>query len=163
MKGYLKATGLVILLLFLVTFGIKNNQLVKLHYYFGFHSRDFPLYILAYGCAIIGIFIGMIVGITNRFHQRKKIQILEKYNSELKASAEKEKRIEEKPLNQKALEKFPPKKFFDEETPEEKRPEEKFSGEQTPEEKDFDEQNADENDLEEQNADAKADETQIRT
>lgn len=153
MKGYLKATGLVIMLLFLVTFGIKNHQLVKLYYYFGLHSRDFPLYILAYGCTIIGIFIGMIIGITNRFHQRKKIQVLEKYNSELKASAEKEKRIEEKPWNQKAVEKFPTKKFFDEETPEEKRPEEKFS----------DEQNADEKDLDEQNADEKADETQIRT
>ena len=188
MIGYLKATGLVILLLFLVTFGIKNDQLVKLHYFFGFQSRDFPLYILAYGCAVIGIFVGMIIGITNRFHQRKKIQVLEKYNHQLKASVEKNKKEaekDEKQWNQKAEEEFQVKKFFDEERPEETRPAEKFSGAQTPDEPDFDQQNAEETDLDEQNTDEadldeqnadkkeldvdeqnseeKADETQIRT
>jgi uncharacterized integral membrane protein len=150
MKGYLKATGLVIMLLFLVTFGIKNDQLVKLHYYFGLHSQDFPLYILAYGCAIIGIFIGMIIGLTNRFHQRKKIKVLENENSDLKARAEKEKKKEVKPWDQKVEEKFPEKKFFDEKTLVEKRPEKIVSDEKIPEEKDSDEKTADEKDEETQ-------------
>lgn len=150
MKGYLKATGLVIMLIFLVTFGIKNDQLVKLHYYFDLHSRDFPLYILAYGCTIIGIFIGMIIGLTNRFHQHKKIKVLEKENSSLKARAEKEKTIEEKPGDQIAVEKLPEKKFFDEKTLVEKRPEKIISDEKIPEEKDSDEKTADEKDEETQ-------------
>ena len=78
MKNYIKAVFLIIVLLFLVTFGIKNNQLLRLNYYFEWHTIDFPLYILAYASIIIGIFIGMLIGINSRFQQRRKIKILEK-------------------------------------------------------------------------------------
>ena len=97
MKSYFKATGLIIILLFLVTFGIRNNQMIQLSYYLNYTTPEFPLYLLAYACATIGIFIGMFIGMINRFHQRKKIKMLTKLNNELKAKAEKEKKEEEKP------------------------------------------------------------------
>ena len=105
MKNYIKAVFLIIVLLFLVTFGIKNNQPVRLNYYFEWHTIDFPLYILAYASVIIGIFIVMLIGINNRFQQRRKIKILEKLTNELKAKAEKEKKEEQRPDDQKVEEK----------------------------------------------------------
>ena len=105
MKNYIKAVFLIIVLLFLVTFGIKNNQPLRLNYYFEWHTIDFPLYILAYASVIIGIFIGMLIGINSRFQQRRKIKILEKLTNELKAKAEKEKKEEQRPEDQKVDEK----------------------------------------------------------
>ena len=110
MKNYIKAVFLIAVLLFLVTFGIKNNQPVRLNYYFEWHTIDFPLYILAYASVIIGIFIGMLIGINNRFKQRRKIIILEKSNNELKSKAEKEKKEEPAPDDQKVEDEAPEKK-----------------------------------------------------
>ncbi len=121
MKNYIKAVFLIIVLLFLVTFGIKNNQLVRLNYYFEWHTIDFPLYILAYASIVIGIFIGMLIGINYRFQQRRKIKILEKLTNELKAKAEKEKKEEQRPDDQRVEEK----------ASEEKADEEKAAEDQT--------------------------------
>ena len=103
MKSYIKAVGLIIILLFLVTFGIKNNHVIQLNYYLDYNSIDFPLYLLAYGCVVLGIFVGMLIGITNRFHQRKKVKVLTKLNNELKAKIEKQTPKEETPEDQKSL------------------------------------------------------------
>lgn len=107
MKSYIKAAGLIIILLFLVTFGIKNNHNIQLNYYFEYRTVEFPLYLLAYGCAVLGIFVGMLIGITNRFHQRKKVKVLTKLNNELKTKIEKQTPIAEKPEDQKSLD-IPP-------------------------------------------------------
>lgn len=84
MAHYFKALLLVVVLVVLVTFGIQNNETVKLHYYFGMSSMPFPVYGIVYASILVGIFIGMLVGITSRFHQRKKLKALEKENSRLK-------------------------------------------------------------------------------
>jgi uncharacterized integral membrane protein len=102
MKSYIKAAGLIIILLFLVTFGNKNSHLIQLNYFFDYRSAEFPLYLLAYGCAVIGIFVGMLIGITGRFHRRKKIKMLTKLNNELKAIIEKETKVEDKPEDTKS-------------------------------------------------------------
>jgi uncharacterized integral membrane protein len=116
MKNYIKAVFLIIVLLFLVTFGIKNNQPVRLNYYFEWHTIDFPLYILAYASIVIGIFIGMLIGINYRFQQRRKIKILEKLTNELKAKAEKEKKEEQLPDDQKVEEKADEEKAAEDQT-----------------------------------------------
>ena len=103
MKSYIKAAGLIIILLFLVTFGIKNNHIIQLNYFFEYRTVEFPLYLLAYGCAVLGIFVGMLIGITNRFHQRKKVKVLTKLNNELKTKIEKQTPEAEKPEDQKSL------------------------------------------------------------
>jgi uncharacterized integral membrane protein len=110
MKNYIKAVFLIAVLLFLVTFGIKNNQLVRLNYYFEWHTIDFPLYILAYASVIIGIFIGMLIGINSRLQQRKKVKVLEKLTNEMKSKAEKEKKEEPQPDDQKVEDEAPEKK-----------------------------------------------------
>ena len=116
MKNYIKAVFLIIVLLFLVTFGIKNNQPVRLNYYFEWHTIDFPLYILAYASIVIGIFIGMLIGINYRFQQRRKIKILEKLTNELKAKAEEEKKEEQLPDDQKVEEKADEEKAAEDQT-----------------------------------------------
>jgi uncharacterized integral membrane protein len=84
MGSYIKALLLLIVLVVLVTFGIKNNETMTLHYYFQLSSMPVPVYAVAYGSLIVGAFIGMIVGISARFTQRKKIKQLQKENRGLR-------------------------------------------------------------------------------
>ena len=84
MGSYIKALLLLIVLVVLVTFGIKNNETMVLHFYFQYKSIPIPVYAVVYGTLIIGVLIGMIVGINARFSQRKKIRQLQKENRDLK-------------------------------------------------------------------------------
>ena len=85
MGSYIKALLLLIVLVVLVTFGIKNNETMILHFYFQLSSIPIPVYAVVYGSLIVGVFIGMIVGINARFTQRKKLKALQKENRNLKA------------------------------------------------------------------------------
>jgi uncharacterized integral membrane protein len=98
MRSYLKAILLLIVLVALVTFGIQNNEPIKLHYYFQLSSMQIPIYAIVYASILIGIFIGMLVGISNRFAQRRKLGALQKENRDLKA------KVEEAPEEESALE-----------------------------------------------------------
>jgi uncharacterized integral membrane protein len=84
MKGYIKSIILIIVLLFLVTFGVKNSQPVQLYYYLKFETGAFPLYGLVYISIVIGIVIGMLVGVYDRFDLRRRVKRLERENKELK-------------------------------------------------------------------------------
>ncbi len=84
MGSYFKALLLLIVLVSLVTFGIQNNETLKLHYYFGLSSMPIPVYGIVYASILVGIFIGMLVGISTRFGQRQKIKKLQKENHVLK-------------------------------------------------------------------------------
>ena len=84
MGSYFKALLLLIVLVALVTFGIKNLEPVKLYYYFNLQSMPIPIYGIVYGSILVGIFIGMLVGIGSRFGQRSKIKQLQKENRSLK-------------------------------------------------------------------------------
>ena len=87
MGSYIKTILILIVLVFLVTFGIKNNETMILHFYFQLQSMPIPVYAVVYGSLLVGIFIGMIVGISARFSQRKKIRQLRKENRNLKNKA----------------------------------------------------------------------------
>ena len=82
MGTYLKAIVLVIVLLFLVTFGIKNNQPLQLYYYFNIQTSPIPFYGIVYLSIIIGIVIGMLVGLSSRFILKEKMKAVE---AEIKA------------------------------------------------------------------------------
>ena len=84
MGTYLKAIVLVIILLFLTTFGIKNNQPLQAYYYFNIETAPMPLYGVVYISIIVGIVIGMLVGISSRFSMRRMVKILQRENKELK-------------------------------------------------------------------------------
>ena len=90
MGSYFKAIVLLIVLVALVTFGIQNNETLKLHYYFGMHSMPLPVYGIVYASILIGIFIGMLIGINSRLHQRKKIKALDRENRDLKSKVAEE-------------------------------------------------------------------------
>lgn len=87
MGSYFKAILLLIVLVALVTFGIQNNETLKLHYYFGLSSMPIPIYGIVYASILVGIFIGMLVGISSRFSQRMRIRQLQKENRNLKEKA----------------------------------------------------------------------------
>jgi len=91
MGSYFKAVLLLIVLVALVTFGIQNNETVKLYYYLGMNSMPFPVYGVVYASILLGIFIGMLIGISTRFNQRQKIRSLEKENRDLKSKIPDEK------------------------------------------------------------------------
>ena len=84
MASYVKAILLLIVLVALVTFGIKNSDPVNLHYYYNLNSMPIPTYGIVYASIVVGVFIGMLVGIGTRFGQRKKIKQLQKENRDLK-------------------------------------------------------------------------------
>ena len=84
MGSYFKAILLLIVLVVLVTFGIQNNETMTLNYYFQLSSMPVPVYAVVYGSLIVGVFIGMFVGISGRFTQRKKIKQLQKENRSLR-------------------------------------------------------------------------------
>jgi uncharacterized integral membrane protein len=95
MQTYLKAVILIIALVFLITFGVKNNETIRLQYYFNIQTLELPLYGLLYLCIIIGIIIGMLVGISTRFNLRRMVKTLQRENKELKEKAAEEKKEEE--------------------------------------------------------------------
>jgi len=98
MGSYIKALLLLIVLVVLVTFGIKNNETMILHSYFQWSSPPIPVYAVVYGSLILGILIGMIVGINARFAQRKKLKALQRENRDLKA------KVAEAPAEESAVE-----------------------------------------------------------
>jgi uncharacterized integral membrane protein len=80
---YVKWIILIIVLLFFITFGVKNSQSVYLNYYFDLQYIELPLYGLVYIAILLGIFIGMIVGILDRLNLRKTVKRLGKEKKEL--------------------------------------------------------------------------------
>ena len=130
MGSYIKALLLLIVLVVLVTFGIKNNETMTLHFYFQASSMPIPVYAVVYGSLIVGIFVGMIVGINARFAQRKKLKELQKENRDLKAKVEQA--PEEKAEEESAVE--------EEETPPEETQEVKFEPEAKKEEEEEEEE-----------------------
>ena len=95
MGGYVKSIILIIVLLFLVTFGVKNSQPIRLYYYLSIETGAFPLYGLVYISIVIGIIIGMIVGIYSRFDLRRRVKRLEIENRELREKVVEEEKEEE--------------------------------------------------------------------
>ncbi len=93
--GYVKSIILIIVLLFLVTFGVKNNQPTLLNYYFNITTGTIPLYGIVYISIIIGIIIGMIVGISSRLTLHRKVRHLQRENRALREGEEERKEIEE--------------------------------------------------------------------
>ena len=102
MGSYIKTILILIVLVVLVTFGIKNNKTMILDFYFQLQSMPIPVYAVVYGSLLLGIFIGMIVGISARFTQRKKIKELQKENRSLKDKVA-ESAVEEPTAEEKAV------------------------------------------------------------
>jgi uncharacterized integral membrane protein len=81
---YVKSIILIIILLFLITFGVRNSQPTQLHYYLNILTSPIPLYSIVYLSIVIGIIIGMIVGISSRVTLRRKVKHLQREARELR-------------------------------------------------------------------------------
>ena len=75
---------LIIVLLFFITFGVKNSQPVYLNYYFDLQDLELPLYALVFISILVGIFSGMAVGILSRLNLSRRVRSLEKENHQLR-------------------------------------------------------------------------------
>ena len=95
MGSYIKGIILIIILLFFITFGVKNSQLIRLNYYFDILTAELPLYGLVYISIVIGIFIGMIMGLQTRLSLRKTVKNLQKENKALREKVVEEEKAEE--------------------------------------------------------------------
>jgi len=95
---YIKSIIMVIILLFLVTFGVKNSQPIQIYYCLNFQTGAFPLYGLVYLCIVIGIVVGMIVGIYDRIDLRRRVKRLQQENRELKEKVVEEEKEENIPV-----------------------------------------------------------------
>ena len=103
--SYIKWVILIIVLLFLVTFGVKNSQLIRLYYHLNFETGYFPLHALVYISIVIGIVIGMLVGIYARIDLRRRIRRLQRENRELKEKAVEEEKEKEAPVTAPGIDK----------------------------------------------------------
>ena len=97
MRTYAKWIILIIILLFFITFGVKNKQPISLNYYLNIVTGELPVYGVVYVAILVGIFVGMIIGFRSRLNLRKTIKNLQIQNRGLKEKAmeEKEEKTEE--------------------------------------------------------------------
>jgi uncharacterized integral membrane protein len=101
MGSYIKGIVLAFILLFLTTFGVRNNQMVQINYYTDKLTYEIPLYGLVYISLILGFLGGIFFGLSKRFSQMRTLKALHKENKELKA------KIPEEPKEQAVLEAKP--------------------------------------------------------
>jgi uncharacterized integral membrane protein len=83
MGTYIKWIVMIIILLFFITFGIKNSQPISLNYYFGIEGIELPLYGLVFIAILLGIAAGMLIGIAGRWGLGKKVKDLKRENRDL--------------------------------------------------------------------------------
>lgn len=77
MGNYVRAIFLIVVVLFLISFGIKNSQTVDLNY-LGMKAISLPLYALIFISVLMGILGGMSVGLGRRMELKRRIRSLEK-------------------------------------------------------------------------------------
>lgn len=87
-KSYIKAIVIIIVLFFLVTFGIKNSNSVSISYYFGLFDAMVPMYAVVYACLVLGIIIGMLIGFAGRLGIKRKLKAAEKEKKEILSELE---------------------------------------------------------------------------
>jgi uncharacterized integral membrane protein len=100
MGAYAKWIIVIVVLLFFITFGVKNSQMVYLNYYFNIEGLELPLYGLVFISILVGIVTGMAIGVTNRFTLKRKVKDLSRETRELRekiARQEESKSADENP------------------------------------------------------------------
>lgn len=87
-KSYFKAIVLIIVLVFVATFSIKNSGSVNISYYFGILDLSAPLYLIVLACLVIGAVIGFLFCLAGRFTLKKRLRKLEKEYKEMHTELE---------------------------------------------------------------------------
>ena len=76
MWTYVKWIIIIIVLLFFITFGVKNSQTVYLNYYLNVQGIELPLYGLVFISILLGIAAGMVIGVADRLMLKRKVKDL---------------------------------------------------------------------------------------
>ncbi len=76
MRNYLKGGLTVVVVLIIITFAIKNNQAVQLHYYFNSLNVQLPAYALVFLSLFLGILLGLLIGWYRSLHLKKQVKRL---------------------------------------------------------------------------------------
>jgi uncharacterized integral membrane protein len=83
MGSYIKGLIGLIIVLFFVTFGVKNSQPVRVDYYSNFLDVELPLYGLIFISMVIGVLIGMLMGLQSRLGLKRAVKTLKKESRDL--------------------------------------------------------------------------------
>ena len=78
MRNYLKGGLTVLVILLVITFAMKNNQAVELHYYYNIVNMQLPAYALVFLSLFIGILLGLVIGWYRSLSLKKQIKQLQK-------------------------------------------------------------------------------------
>lgn len=98
MGTYLKWIIIIVILLFFITFGVKNSQSVYLNYYFNLEGIELPLYGLVFLSILLGIGAGMVIGVTDRFMLKNKVKAMERETRELRERVSRKEEETEPPV-----------------------------------------------------------------
>ncbi len=80
---------IIIPAIFIITFSIKNNQLVKIVYYFGIETRETPLYVVIIASFLIGVITGIIYSLSAMIKGRIEIRRKDRRIKELEEELQK--------------------------------------------------------------------------
>lgn len=86
-SSYVKAVIIIVLLAFLVTFGIINSAPIEVKY-LNIFKAYVPLYAVVYSCLVLGIVIGMLIGFSHRFKLHRELRATTKQNKEMTTELE---------------------------------------------------------------------------
>lgn len=74
MLKILRSILIIILVIFIITFSLKNKQPVKVSYYFGLETKELPLYIVIISSFLIGVIGGIIYSLPSMIKGRMEIR-----------------------------------------------------------------------------------------
>ena len=77
MRTFINTTGIILIILILLTFAMKNTQLVELSYYANI-SFAFPAWTLVIMPFFIGVVMGNMLDVIQRFRLKNEIKKLKK-------------------------------------------------------------------------------------
>jgi len=84
MKRFIQGLFLAIIIVLVISFSLKNNQPVQLHYYFDSFQFSVPLYAVIFLSMLIGIFLGLSIGFSKWLTRGRLIKQLQRENTYMK-------------------------------------------------------------------------------
>ena len=78
----------ILLIILVATFCTLNRQEISLHYFFGWNTAFFPLFLLLLASLIVGMVVGLIIGWIGRWSLRSEARQLKKQLKALEGEIE---------------------------------------------------------------------------
>ena len=78
----------ILLVILVATFCTLNRQEISLHYFFGWNTASFPLFLLLLASLVIGMVVGFLIGWIGRWNLRSEARQLRKQLKALEGEIE---------------------------------------------------------------------------